>query len=210
MLPGCRVLPGRCRGAAGCCRVAGYLDAHPHSWSGLSGCRVAGCCRVAGYCRVLPGTAGLPGCCRGVAGDPGSCRVVAGLGCRVAGARAQTNTHTECVVCVRDHTPRVTPACATPQTETPSLGVGHALTGRAGTAVSFSRISDISRSTHAARARARATPACESELVNVRNECIGRDWSSKSTPLMIRQLPSHSHTAGTRACPRTSPDPRRL
>ena len=28
--------------------------------------------------------------------------------------------------------------------------------------------------------------------------------------LMNRQLPSHSHTAGTRACPRTSPDPRRL
>ena len=69
------VLPGCCRGAARCCRVAGYLDAGPHSWSGLSGCRVAGFwalrlpgCRVAGYCRVLPGTAvvlpgtaGLPG-----------------------------------------------------------------------------------------------------------------------------------------------------
>ena len=48
--------------------------------------RVAGlsvlCCRGAG----LPGAARLPG----VAGSlPGRCRVVAGLGCRVAGARAQ-------------------------------------------------------------------------------------------------------------------------
>ena len=86
---GCRVLPsaaGCCRvlpGAAGCCRV-------------LPGCEdvralpgAAGCCRC---CRVLPGAAG---CCRvlpGTAGLPGRCRVVAGLGCRVAGARAQLTT----------------------------------------------------------------------------------------------------------------------
>ena len=62
VLPGAAGLPGCCRGAAGCCRVAGYLDARPHSWSRLSGCRVAGSgCRVAG----LPGAAG---CCRGAAG----------------------------------------------------------------------------------------------------------------------------------------------
>ena len=61
--------------------------------------------------------------------------------------------------------------------------------------------------------RARATRgrgACVRECKLKVHECIGRDWSPKSTPLMSRQLPSHSHTAGTRACPRTSPDPRRL
>ena len=65
VLPGAAGLPGRCRGAAGCCRVAGYPDARPHSWSGLSGCRVAG----------LPGTAGV------LPGAAGYCRV-AGLCCR--------------------------------------------------------------------------------------------------------------------------------
>ena len=76
-------------GVARCCRVVGLL---PGCCRVLPGCpvpvrtssqlvwalRLPGC-RVAGYCRVLPGTAGLPG----------RCRVVAGLGCRVAGARAQ-------------------------------------------------------------------------------------------------------------------------
>ena len=86
MLPGCRVaagvLPGCCRVLPGC-RVPGRTSSQL-VWA----LRLPGC-RVAGYCRVLPGTAGLPGRCRVgvVAGSlPGHCRV---RRCRVAGARAQ-------------------------------------------------------------------------------------------------------------------------
>ena len=80
----CRVLPG-CRVAAGvlpgCCRVLPGCRVPVRTSSQLVwALRLPGC-RVAGYCRVLPGTAGLPG----------RCRVVAGLGCRVAGARAQAS-----------------------------------------------------------------------------------------------------------------------
>ena len=77
-------MPGCCRGAAG---VLPGVAGLPGTWThvltaglgsqaaGLPGCncRVAGCCRVLLGCRMLPGR----------------CRVVAGLGCRVAGARAQ-------------------------------------------------------------------------------------------------------------------------
>ena len=80
-------MPGCCRGAAGVLPgVAGLLGVPVRTSSQLVwALRLPGC-RVAGYCRVLPGTAGY---CRVAGSLPGHCRVVAGLGCRVAGARAQ-------------------------------------------------------------------------------------------------------------------------
>ena len=87
-------------GAAGCCRIAGYLPARPHSWSGLSGCRVAGLgCRVAGLkaaglpgCRGLPGTAGLPGRCRGAAGlVPGQAAGLPGPGLKFSSVQTDSS-----------------------------------------------------------------------------------------------------------------------
>ena len=81
VLPGCWV-PGR-RGAAGVLPgVAGLPGTCAHVLTAGLGSQAAG---LPG-CRVLPGTAGY---CRVAGSLPGRCRVVAGLGCRVAGARAQ-------------------------------------------------------------------------------------------------------------------------
>ena len=87
--PCCRVLPG-CRGAAGVLPGAPGIPAPPAR--GTSSQLVTRRWVGAGLpgCRVLPGTAGLPGRCRVGAGSvPG--RGV-GLGCRVAGPRGQGST----------------------------------------------------------------------------------------------------------------------
>ena len=95
------VLPG-CRGAAGVLPVlpgvagvllgvAGLPGTWPHILTAGLGCQAAG--YVAGYCRVLP-------YCRVTAELPGRCRVGAGLGCRVAGARAQLMSRAHAGFCV--------------------------------------------------------------------------------------------------------------
>ena len=83
VVPGAAGLPGRCRGVAGVLPgVAGLRGTWTHVLTAGLGSQAAG---LPG-CRVLPGTAGY---CRVAGSLPGRCRVVAGLGCRVAGARAQ-------------------------------------------------------------------------------------------------------------------------
>ena len=96
------VLPG-CRGAAGVLPVlpgvagvllgvAGLPGTWPHILTAGLGCQAAG--YVVGYCRVLPGY------CRVAGSVPGRCRVGAGLGCRVAGARAQLMSRAHVGFCV--------------------------------------------------------------------------------------------------------------